>query len=133
MIAQATGQRTLTIGEHTATVATWQRAIERARAEGVKVWRVGGEWITSSVSRPGKRHHVNGHCDCEGAQRGLICKHLAAVVAARYRAGELVRCEHCGRVGEASQMHHELRWLGGQGWVDAWYCAGGHLPSRRAA
>ena len=133
MIAQTTGERTLTIGEHTASLDAWQRAYERARNEGVKVWHLpatrGGqpeEWITSSTSHPGQRHHVNGRCDCEGARRGLVCKHLAAVVSARLGLGQLVQCQVCGRVDEASRMHFELRWVGGVGYVDAWYCEGRH-------
>jgi len=135
MVAMARIQevRTLTIGEHTASVGAWRRALERARNEHIKVWHLpasrGGqpeEWITSSSSQPGKRHKVNGSCDCEAARRGLVCKHLAAVVSARLGLGQLVRCELCGRVGEAAKMHYEPRWVGGEGWRDAWYCDGRH-------
>ena len=133
MVAAAEREvKMLTISETTASVDAWRRAYERARNEGIRVWHLpttrGGqpeEWLTSSASQPGKRHRVNGTCDCEGARRGLICKHLAAVVSARLGLGQLVKCELCGRVGPAERMHFEQRWVGGVGYVDAWYCGEG--------
>lgn len=140
MIAQTTGERTLTIDQHTATVGAWRRAYQRAKSEGVKVLRVGGEWYATSVSQPGVRHRVNGHCDCEGADHGLICKHLAAVLSARYGRGELAKCQACGVVGPVGRMAREYLHVGGQADREAWYCGEGYghqaaCPerSRRAA
>jgi len=138
--AQRTDTRMLSIDGTTASVDAWRRALERAKAEGVKVWHLppspGGEpeqWVTSSSSHPGQRHHVNGRCDCEGARRGLLCKHVAAVVSARLALGQLVQCQLCGRVGEASRMHFEQRWVGGEGWRDGWYCGEGYGHQARTA
>ncbi len=121
MIPQATG--TLTICDHTAPLETWRRALERARASGVKVYRTStGEYYATSTSRPGQRHHVNGSCDCEGARHGRICKHLVAVRGAQYRAGELHQCAACGRAAPTERMVEEDAWLGGVGYVERWYC-----------
>ncbi len=118
--------KTLTILGHTAPVATWLRAFERARAEGVKVYRMDGEWYATSVSHKGQRHHVNASCDCEAARRGLLCKHIAAVLAARIRLGELARCETCGRVAEVgTAIVTTTEWLGGHGLVEHTHCLDG--------
>lgn len=116
----------LTICNQTASADTWRRAIDRARTEGVKVLRDGDAWQATSVSRPGRRHQVNGHCDCEGAQRGLLCKHFAAVVAARFTTGELAKCAWCGRVGPVERMESEWRHVGGRDDRQAWYCGEGY-------
>ena len=126
MLPQTTADRTLTIGDHTATVATWQRAIARARSEGVRAYHEGDEWYATSVSHKGERHHVNGACDCREAARGLVCKHLAAVLSARISAGELARCNTCGRVGAVGAgIATTLEWLGGHGWIERTHCTDG--------
>jgi len=125
MLPQATAE--LTIAGHTAPLATWQRAIARARAEGVRVRHVGDQWITTSTSDPTATHVVNGRCDCEGSAFGLVCKHEAAVRSAQLGAGELWPCSTCGRVAAARlEVGHSLGWLGGHGWIDTYHCTAGH-------
>ncbi len=80
--------------------AAFNRALVRAKADKIQVSTVAGAWFASSASRPGLRHLVNGSCDCEAGQRGIMCKHVAAVVKARAFAGELHQCEHCGRLSD---------------------------------
>jgi hypothetical protein len=127
MLPQTTDSRTLTIAEHTAPLATWQRAISRARAEGVRVQRHGDTWLATSTSDPTRVHTVNGRCDCEGATFGLVCKHEAAVRSAQLGAGELYVCQECGRVAAARhEVGHSLGWLGGHGWIDTYHCTAGH-------
>ncbi|HEY5474748.1 MAG TPA: hypothetical protein VIK32_16360 [Candidatus Limnocylindrales bacterium] len=53
----------------------------------------------SSASHPGTYHRVGERCDCSAGSRGLVCKHLAAVIAERFIDGELAMCPHCGYVG----------------------------------
>jgi len=82
-----------------------ERAILRAATEGVQVERLGqgseaGIWLASSVSRPGVWHAVrDGRCDCEGAQAGRYCKHVAAVELATAGQREAHRCQSCGHFG----------------------------------
>lgn len=126
MIAQTTTQRTLTIAGHTHPVTVWARAIARARAEGIKVHRIGSQWYATSASHPGQLHSVNGHCDCQGAQHGHVCTHLAATLSARLGQGELARCATCGHIAARSEMASEYRHVGGQPDRREWYCANGH-------
>ena len=119
--------RPLSIAGHSAPVATWQRAIARARAEGVRVHHVGDKWLATSVSDPTAVHQVNGFCDCPAGQVGRTCKHLAAVRSAQLGAGELYVCQECGRVAAARvEVGHSLGWLGGHGWIDTYHCTAGH-------
>jgi SWIM zinc finger len=115
--------KTLNVCGKVAPVDAWHRAYERAKSEGVKVYRDGDEWTTTSTSEPGRRHRVNGSCDCQGAEKGLICKHLSAVVAAQLRAGVLARCPLCGYIGRVGdEIVVACEWLGGHGWADFRHC-----------
>jgi SWIM zinc finger len=122
MLPQTTAERTLTIAEHTAPVSTWKRAIARARAEHVKVFRFSGEWYATSTTQQGELYHVNGRCTCQGAQHGRICKHLSAVLSARLAQGELAQCSTCGRVLPVEHLVGEWRHVGGQDDRRELYC-----------
>src|SRR5450756_2088742 len=98
MLTQTAPARTVEVLGHVAPAATWRRALERAHVDGIRVYRHGAEWYATSASRPDELHHVNGACDCEGAQHSRICKHLVAVASARALQGELAACAACGRV-----------------------------------
>lgn len=83
------------------TGATWQRALVRAQARGLRLRRlersqvgydVVERFAVTSASRPGLLHTVALRgtaaglevlCSCEGGQRGQACQHAAAVL--RYR------------------------------------------------
>ncbi len=116
----------LSICDQTADKAAWHRALDRARAQGVRVFHQGETWYTNSISHPGQTHTVNGKCDCEASLQGLVCKHLAAVRAAQYAAGVVKRCDYCGRLDYTEHLVSELEWLGGVGNVERWYCGEGH-------
>src|SRR5574340_77371 len=96
----------------------FNRAIIRAQDEKVQVFAIRkGVWGATSVSRPGLIHTViNDTCDCEAGTRGIMCKHVAAVVKARAFAGEIQQCDHCGRIAEDVQVYY--------------YHVGGHVDSQ---
>lgn len=128
MVATAQPQvKLLSVCDHVAPVDAWQKALERAKAEGVKVYHRNGEWLASSVSRPGTYHRVNGSCDCEAGQHGRICKHVASVRSAQLKAGVLAICTLCGRVQPTDTMHFERIHVGGIGDVPGYFCTGRHL------
>lgn len=106
-------------------VETLKAAYQRAHAEGVRVFRVDGQWYTNSISQPNRRHHVIGTvCDCQASRKGHLCKHVAAVFSARMKIGELVRCPHCGIVGEAgTDIVERLGYVGGKGYETYTQCA----------
>ena len=60
------------------------RVLARALEGGTEVYWQHGQWYASSTSQPGhwcKVDPVAEACECQGAQRGIYCKHLAAVEA----------------------------------------------------
>lgn len=79
-------------------MGTWERALRRAIARGVKVKRVEvrsegaariERWLATSASRAGVRHSVmiyagpgrlDVSCTCEGGQHGRVCQHAAGVL-----------------------------------------------------
>lgn len=137
MVAQTTVQsqtpeRTIEILGTVAPVAKWQDALARAHQNGIRVQVLGGQWFATSASHPGALYLVNGTCHCEGASRGHLCQHLAAVRSAQASQGLLARCEVCGRVDFASRMHFEQRHVGGIGEVGGFYCNGTHAPNAAA-
>jgi hypothetical protein len=88
MLAQATQPRQSAIS----------RALARAVEGGTEVYWHHGEWYASSSSQPGHWYKVDpvaGACECLAGQRGVYCKHLAAVFAARSQP-----CPHCQHVGD---------------------------------
>ena len=125
MLPQPTAERTVEVLGHVAPAATWQRALDRAHQSGIKVHRIGAEWYATSASQPGQFHHVNGSCDCQGAQHGHLCQHVAAVASARIRQGELGRCAECGRVLPLAQLEGEWRHVGGADDRLELFCAAG--------
>jgi len=72
------------------TPARWERAIERAFANGVEPLQVAGtgEWVVTSASRVSTVYRTDGRrCECEAALAGdPVCQHRAAV---RYVLGWL--------------------------------------------
>lgn len=118
-----TSGKTLTILGLTAPIATWKSAYERACSQGIRVFHRGNQWLTDSISEPGRLHHViGGHCDCKAGQAGRLCKHVAAVRSAQLVAGELVRCPHCHYVGTSAEVTTRLGYVGGKGYLPFVQC-----------
>ena len=100
------------------TTATNKTALERAAGQGVIVKNEGGNWYASSVSHRGQWHRVNDSCDCDAGRRGMHCKHVAAVEAAR--TGQWHQCSHCGYYSADVRM--ASAYVGGQGYVNHYIC-----------
>lgn len=74
----------------------FKRALARLVGGGTEVYWHGGQWYASA---PGQHSYrvdpVAGTCECPTGQKGLYCKHQAAVSAARSQP-----CPHCQHVGD---------------------------------
>lgn len=143
MVAQQTW--TISLGTVSAAAADWRRAYQRGTVAGIRVFRLGGTWWSTSASRPGLRHNLGRHgerCSCEAGRRGVLCHHRAMVAAAMVKAGQMVECATCGELLPRESAHIEYRHLGGVGEVETFYCPSGighragevaHVAERQAA
>lgn len=103
-----------------------ERALARAREEHTHVYRhVSGQWGASSTSRRGVIYWLkDGRCPCEAGQRGLTCKHVAAINSAKVATGKYARCQVCGRIGRTgSEVTTTLNYVGGKGLEPRTYCS----------